>query len=514
MKYEFETCVLNTLTREVQTNGQPVTVEPKAFDFIAFLLENRERVVTRDELIDALWEGRFISDASLSTALKSARRAVGDDGDAQRIIKTVRGHGFRFVAELKETQTAPMALPPAVLRGAEEDQPSIAVMPFELMSAAPDQDYFADGICEDVIASLGRIKWLRVISRNSTFSYRGQTLDVRAASSELGARYILTGSVRKAAEQVRVSVQLLNGESGAQIWSARHDRRLEDVFAVQDEITERIVAALEPEVSQEESRAAMRKPVQNLTAWDYVMRALARKSENTDAGSRDAIALLEKAIEIDPEYARALGLLAALIIWRVHQGWEDPHSAVLRAQDLAQRAVRSDPDEIWAFVAFGFVATIISDPDMIMDACRRVLEINPSFAVGHSYTGAALAVTGRGSAAFAYLEKARKLSPRDIQKEEFDVHESFAHFQIGDYDAAYRAAHRATLPQPDHVYPRFIMASSLAHLGYDEEARVQVAKIQSIAPGITLEVIRSSCVFMVEDDIERFVGGLAKAGIT
>eukprot|EP00752_Nemacystus_decipiens_P018947 g17003.t1 len=514
MQYEFESCVLNTLTREMWTSGVLVSVEPKAFDLVVHLLENRDRVVSKDELIETIWDGRFISDSSLSTAVKSARKAIGDDGDAQRIIKTVRGHGMRFVAEVREPETSPSPALATLLRNDLGELPTIAVMPFEHLSQVPDQDYFADGICEDIIAALGRIRWLRVISRNSTFSYRNQSYNLTEAAEALGARYIVVGSVRKANDRVRVAVQLLDGATGSQIWADRHDRVLEDVFEVQDDITERIVAALEPEVSVSEFGLAQRKPTQDLTAWDFVMRALARKSENTETGSREAIALLDKALAIDPNYARALGLRAWIVIWRVHQGWDDPHTAVQKAMKDAQKAVTNDANEIWAFVAYGFIATVLRDKDMMLNATRRVLEINPSFAVGHSYMGAGLAVMGRGKEAFPFLDKARELSPRDIQKGDFEVHESFAHFQVTDYEAAYRAAHRASLLEPGHAYPRYIMASSLAHLGYNEEAASQVEAIRSIVPDATLASIRASCVFMVEDDVERFLAGLEKAGLS
>lgn len=513
MQFAFESCVLNTLTREVHVDGSLVSIEPKAFDLVLLLLENRDRVVSKDELIDAIWDGRFISDASLSTALKSARKAVGDDGEAQKIIKTVRGRGFRFVAEVSEPADIKGVSLKPLLRADFDDLPTVAVMPFEQMGQGDDQGYFADGICEDVIAALGRIRWLRVISRNSTFSYRGQDYTIDDVTAALNARYIVTGSVRRANNQVRVVVELVDGSTGGQVWSDRYDHVLQDVFAIQDEITERIVAAVEPKVSHAEVEAALAKPSQDLSAWDYVLRATARKSENTDIGSREAVALLDKAVELDPDYARALGVRAWISIWRVHQGWDDPHKAVEQALHDAQAAIRKDTNEIWAFVAYGFIATVVRDQHMMLHAIRRVLEINPNFALGHSYMGAGLAVMGRGEEAFPFLQKARELSPLDIQKGDFDVHDSFAHFQVADYEEAYRSAHRASLIEPEHVYPRYIMASSLAHLGYDEEAGAQVQKIKAIAPDVTLASIRSSCVFLQEEDVKRFLSGLAEAGL-
>ena len=513
MVYSFSSFELDVSKHELRMQGKPVSVEPKVFQLIAFLIEHRDRVVTKDELMSSIWRGRIIADTTLSTAVKSARRVLGDDGEARRLIKTIWGRGFRFVGELTSPDLAIDR--PTDAEGTRRDigsLPSIAVMPFINLSDDRQQEYFADGITEDVTAALGRIRWLFVIARNSMLTYK-HTDDVTLVARELGVRYVLVGKVRKSGDRVRVTAQLLQGETGAQIWTERYDRQMAELFEVQDAITACIAGALEPQVGMAEFQRSIREEKRDLDAWDCVIRAMAKKSECTDAGSREAIALLEQAIEIAPNYARAYGLLAWILIWRVHQAWDEVEPSLSRAIAAAEAAVMKDSTELWAYVGWGFIATITRDAEMLVSAPQRTLEINPNFAMGHSWTGAALAVTGRGAEAFEWIEKARDLSPRDIFKDEFDVHESFAHFQVGDYDKAHQCAQRAMIAQPQHVYPRLIMAASLGHQGLAADAKSQLTKIREITGDLSLETVRSSCVFIQDKDIARFLDGLSRAGM-
>ena len=243
------------------------------------------------------------------------------------------------------------------------------------------------------------------------------------------------------------------------------------------------------------------------------MRAMALKSEFTDDSSLEAIALLERAIEIDEGYGRAYAQMAWTIAWRIHQGWEDTSVGLKASIEAAEKAVRRDPNEPWAYIAWLFIATILRDAELLLASPRRALEINPNFAMANSWMGAALALTGRGAEAFEWIERARKLSPRDVLRDEFDVHMSYAHFQVSDYENAYSAALRASLPHPKHVYPRLVMASSLGHSGSQSLGEAQVARILELAPNMSLESARASCVFVRTDDIDRFIEGLALSGM-
>ena len=306
------------------------------------------------------------------------------------------------------------------------DKPSIAVLPFQNLSGDPDQEYFSDGLTEDIITNIASFPNLFVIARNSTNKFRGKAVDIRDVAHDLGVRYVLEGSFRRAGHTLRITAQLIDGESGSHLWAERYDRDLEDIFAVQDEITENIAGALEPQIVVAETIRSQRKTAQNLDAWDLVLQAMARISEFSRGGSKDALGLLDRAIGIDPAYA--LG--------------------------------------------------------------------------------------GRGADAFEWIEKARRLSPRDIFEGEFDLHESFAHFQVADYEHGAAFAASASMPRPGHLYPHLIMAACYGHLDAADLARQAVSKVLEIMPDFTLAIADGICVFVNDDDNARFLDGLRKAGVT
>jgi TolB-like protein len=267
MIYRFGDFALDTDSLELTQAGKAVEVEPQVFSLLACLIENRERVVSKDELIERVWDGRIVSDGTLNTRINSVRRAVGDDGKRQAVIKTFPRRGFRFVAELEGESDAPLA-PPAT---AASDKPSIPVLPFDNLSGDPEQEYFSDGLADDIISALSRIRQLFVVARNSSFAYKHGAADVRNLARELGVRYVVEGSVRKAGNQVRISVQLVDGDTGGQIWNGRYDRELEDIFAVQDEVVQNVVGAAIPKLGRAELDRARRKTPENLDAWDLYL---------------------------------------------------------------------------------------------------------------------------------------------------------------------------------------------------------------------------------------------------
>jgi tetratricopeptide (TPR) repeat protein len=268
---------------------------------------------------------------------------------------------------------------------------------------------------------------------------------------------------------------------------------------------------LEPQIAHAEEVRSRRKSPQNLDAWDLVIQALARHGEFSRDGSAKAVELLDRAIAIDPTYARAYSQKAWILAWRIHQGFADA-TTLPQAIEAAETAIRFDPDEPWAYIARLFIANHMGDIDRFFASARRAIELNPNFALAHSFLGVTYALTGRGNEAFQHIERARRLSPRDIFRDEFDLHTCMAYFQIADYRKAAEYAASALLARPEHVYPHMMRASSFGHLGETEFAREEVATIRRLAPSYTLSIIEKVSVYMDPDDRRRFVEGLRKAG--
>jgi len=450
-------------------------------------------------------------EAGSSNLVADLREAANRQSLATRFTETSTGPSeFDETGQIEsKTAAEDVLLSPT----ANEGLPAIAVLPFSNLSDDPGQEYFADGISEDIITALCRIRWLFVIARNTTFTYKGQSVDVARVARELGVRYVLEGSVQRSGDRARITAQLIDGETGRHIWAERYDRMLDDVLIVQDEIAENISGAIEPQMASAENIRTQRKSEQSLDAWDLAIRAMASIREFTEEGSRDALQLLDRAIEIDPTYARAYSQKAWTIAWRIHQGWEDADIALARSKDAAEKAIRFDPDEPWAYIGWLFIATITRDSDLLLSSAQRAIELNPNFAMAHSWLGAAYALIGQGDKSIEWIEKARRLSPRDMFREEFDVHACFAYFQTADYEKAADYAARASMPRPDHVYPHLIRAASFGHLGQLEAAAEEAEKILRLAPQYSLTIARQSSVFVVKADIDRFVDGLRIAGI-
>src|SRR3989440_1016415 len=279
LRYSFEKYAFDTDRRELHRGADVVPLAPQVFDLLDYLIRNREHVVSKDDLIDAIWNGRIVSDAALTTRLNAARTAIGDSGEEQRLIKTLPRKGFRFVGQVREAQGPAGA---AVAEDPEDslkralalpDKPSIAVLPFTNLSSDPDQDYFADGMVDEITTALSRFKSLFVIARNSSFTYKGKVVDIKQVGRELGVRYVLEGSVRKAAGKVRIIGQLIDAATGAHLWADRFEGDLSNVFALQDRMTESVVSAIAPKIFQIEVDLAARRP-NNLSAYDLCLRAL------------------------------------------------------------------------------------------------------------------------------------------------------------------------------------------------------------------------------------------------
>ena len=392
-------------------------------------------------------------------------------------------------------------------------KPSLAVLPFSNMSGDPEQGYFADGMAEDIITGLSRLRWLFVIARNSTFAYKGRSVDVRQVGRELGVRYVLEGSVRKGGSRIRITGQLVEAETGNHLWAERYDRALDDVFAVQDEITQSVIGCIQPEVYAAEHGRLARKPPQSLDAWESFVRGMFLYSQHSEPGTREALTVLGRAVELDPAYAQAHGVRAVCLAWRAIQGWEDREPAFARAAEWAHRAVATDPAEPWAYLAQGFIAVARrSDADMV-SAFSRALEVSPNFAYAHGLLGAAHAFGGRPELAIECVDRAVRLSPRDIFGEEYQLYYAFAHFQAGRYPEAAAAAERAIQLRPGHPVVYIMAAASHGLAGETDRARQAIAQLTALVPQISTGGIEQSFPYCRQEDRSRLAAALRAGGL-
>lgn len=286
----FEDYVLDQQRRELTLRGEVVTIGPQVFDLLLLLISNRDRVISKDELLQTVWSGRVVSESTVASHINAVRKAIGDSGEQQRLLRTVARKGYRFVGEARQ---APDSEAPAALLAEQTPAPvlplpgtpSITVLPFQNLSGDPGQDYFADGIVEDIIVALSRIRWLFVIARNSSFTFKGRDVDIMDVGRKLGVRYVLEGSVRRVANRVRITGQLIDASSGTHIWAERYEGRLDDIFELQDQLAASVVGAIAPQLERAEIERAKRKPTDSLCAYDYYLRGTAKLHNGTDRKS-------------------------------------------------------------------------------------------------------------------------------------------------------------------------------------------------------------------------------------
>jgi TolB-like protein/tetratricopeptide (TPR) repeat protein len=516
--FQFEDFVLDPERRELRRAGALVALEPQVFDLLTYLLRNRDRVVTRDNLLDAIWNGRVVSESTLASRINAARRAINDNGDDQRLIRTVSRKGVRFVGEVTEQRNAgaPSREPLEAARASLPlpDRPAIAVLPFTNMSGEPAQEYFSDGISEDIITALSKLRWFFVIARNSSFIYKGKTVHLRQIAEELGVRYVVEGSVRKGGDHVRITAQLNDVSSGSHLWAERYDRELADVFAVQDEITERIVAAIEPQLYAAESFRAHRKPPDSMDAWDLVMRALSHYWRVTRQDHVVAQALLEKAIALDPNYGKALGLLGTSYMFTAHMGWMDMTAAIPLAERAAFDAVRADGEDPWAHNALGHVNLFARRFEDSIAEFETALRLNPNFALAQGYYGLALGYYGRWQDADEAAHRAIRLSPRDPYAPVYFGIAAYARFLGGDYEEAIRLAQESLRQRSDFVGAHRVLTSAAGMAGQEGLAETALRGLRRAQPNVSLAWIAEFMPIRLASDRDRYLEGFRRAGLS
>ena len=521
MILSFGECEIDIERRELRRARAPVHVEPQVFDLIEYLVHNRERVVSKDDLIASVWGGRIVSDSTLTSRINAARKAVGDSGGDQKLIRTIARKGLRFVGDVRQEVgeaadgAPPHAEPAHASRPAPSlpERPAIAVLPFINMSGDPEQDYFSDGISEDIITALSKLRWFFVIARNSSFTYKGRAVHLREIGEELGVGYVLEGSVRKSGERVRITAQLNDVATGSHLWAERYDRDLADVFAVQDEITEAIVAAIEPQLYAAESFRARRKPPDSLDAWDLVMRALSHYWRVTRQDNVVAQALLEKAIAIDPHYGQALGVLATSYTFGAHMGWADIAATLPLARRAALAAVAADSEDPWAHNALASVCLFERRFEEALGEFEAALRLNPNFSLAQGYYGLALSYCGRVEEALEAAKRALRLSPRDPFAAIFYGIAAYAKFVGRNYAEAMRLSRAALRQRGDFVGAHRVLTAAASMAGEIAVARDALQELRRAQPNISLAWIASEMPIGSDAERAHYVEAFRRAGL-
>lgn len=525
MQFLFEGYVLDLARRELTRGSQVIAIGPKVFDLLAHLVRNRERVVSKDDLLDAVWSGRIVSESTLTSHINAVRKAIGDSGEEQRLIKTLARKGFRFVAEVRETQSPDSARSPVAepaLSGETTapalplpEKPSIAVLPFQNMSGDPEQEYFADGVVDDIVTALSRIRWLFVIARNSSFTYRGRGTDVKQVGRELGVRYVLEGSVRRAANRVRITGQLIDATTGAHLWAERFEGTLDDIFELQDQIAANVVGAMAPQLERAEIERAQRLPTTSLSAYDCYLRGIA----NVHQGSREAIsaalALFDQAIALDPEFASPYGMAAWCYFWRKVNGWMTNRAQeIVEGARLARRAVELGRDDAVALTRGGHaLGHLTGDLDAGIALLDRAVVLNPNLAAAWFLGGYLRAWHGETDAAIEHFTRAMRLSPLDPEMYRMQAGIAVAHLFAGRFDAASSWAEKAFRNLPSFLMVVCIIAASHALAGRTEQAQRAMEHLRRLDPTLRISNLKDWLPIHRSEDFALLAGGLRKAGL-
>jgi len=520
VQFSFGDYLIDIDRRELTRGGEMISIGPQVFDLLVYLVEHRDRVVSKDDMIQAVWGGRIVSESTLTSHINAVRKAIGDSGEEQHLIRTIPRKGVRFIGNILESKPSAKhgdlaANDTSKLLLALPDKPSIAVLPFQNLSNDPEQEYFADGIVEDIITALSRMPWLFVIARNSSFTYKDRSVDVKQVGQELGVRYVLEGGVRKAANRIRVTGQLVDASTGIHIWADRFDGAVEDIFDLQDQMTASVVGALMPKLEQAEIERAKRKPTESLDAYDYYLRAMMYFYQRTPDANDEALRLFYKAIELDPEFATAHAMAAWCHVWRKMNAWmTDREKEVAEGIRLARRAVGLAKDNAVALARGGHaIAFLGHDLDSGIALLEQAIHFNPNLALAWYLSGWLRAYNGEPDMAIERLGRAMRFSPLDPTLYHMKVGIAFAHLLARRFDEASAWAKEAFRDEPNYLPAAAVVAASNAHAGRMEDATKAMARLRQISPALTASNLKDLWPFRRAEDFEIWSYGLRKAGL-
>jgi TolB-like protein len=518
----FSGHTLDVERRELRRDNTPVAIEPQVFDLLVYLLTNRHRVVSKDDVLDSVWSGRIVSESALTTRIAAARRAIGDSGETQTLIRTIARKGFRFVGEVREDDAearhavmggampvgaaAPLMLP---------DKPSIAVLAFTNMSPEPDQQFLADGLADDIITELSRDRALFVIARNSSFTYQGRSVDVRQVARELGVRYVLEGSVRRSGERIRVNVQLIDAEAGNHVWAERYDRRLIELFDVQDDITGVVALAIRPAIADAEQRRVLGKPPENLRAWECYHRGLWHYAQLDVHQNEVARGFLTRAIELDPGFAAAYSATAVTYFTEAtnFRPFSQRSQLLPTAADFARRSIALDNADARGHSALAYTLMLLGGHEEAMAEANLAVALDRNSAWAAGAQGFALAFGGFPRDGIESLRIALRLSPFDPLVSRWQHHMARGYYFAEDYQAAIALARQVCRSSPDFrpIYRTLIAA--LGQAGRSAEAQNVFSEAMERFGKDTFPPLGTRMRELSEENYDHMVDGYTKAGV-
>ena len=495
LRYFFEDCSLDTARRELRRGTDVIAIAPKVFDLLDYLIGNRERVVSKDDLIKAIWQGRVVSDVALTTRLNAARKAIGDSGDEQRLIKTFPRKGVRFIGTVHETPgragaTASGSSEPGF---AAPDRPSLVVLPFANLSPDPEQEYFTDGVTESLTTDLSRMVGIFVIGRNTAFTYKGRHVDLKQIGRELGVRYVLEGSVQRVASRMRINVQLIDAETGNHLWAERFDKPIADLFDMQDELGARLANQLGTELVTMEARRAARAP--HPDSMDLYFQGMAYVNRGSDpVNLSQAREFFEQALCLDAGNVDAMVGTAFVDATRgTSMLTGDRTARLMAAETTLAKVLAHKPNHAMAHCLMGVVQIFTKRAAQGIAECERALALDRNLATAYAWIGLGKCYLGRAEETEAYVMNAFRLSPRDNR--------AFSWMNTAGAAQSYLAAdeaaacwYRRSIETNRNVAPfvHFFRAAALAHLGRIEEARASVQAGLALDPNFTLAHFHAS----------------------
>jgi len=526
--FRFTDFEVDVARHELRCGQKLVAVEPQVFDLLVHLLRNRDRIVSKSELVEVVWMGRIVSEATLSSRVSAARQAISDNGADQELIRTYYKRGFRFVANVDETavdrnlsamQPAQKVVSPDGLAAAPTltvcDRPSIAVLPFQNMSWDPEQQHIADGLTGDIVTGLSGQRWFFVVARNSSFAYKGETVDIRKVAREFGVRYVLEGSLRKAADRVRITAQLIDAARRIHVWGDRYDSACVNRFDRQDEITSRIVDSVKSQIIMAEAARLRREPVQNIDPSDLVMQSLPHIWRMSASEQWRAQDLLQQALTLDDKYAHVHALLGWTYVNLFNLDARTSIGELTdKALEAAERALMLDDQDHWGHLVLGLSHARRRRPEAAVRHLSKSIELNPSFALGYAGLGYALACGGRPNCGLESLERARQISPLDPFVTVYaPVVRYMALFALERYEETATVCRSMAAHHPNHAGARRLMTVSLGLLGKIDEARESLSHALVLQPGLSSDHVEKDTVYASPSDRSRFLLGLQRAGL-